>query len=182
MDENSIRMARLKRARLSAVADFILSKDDALESVGKDLEWEDIDSLPEWYLWDREQFDKLVLIAGIVFLLPTIRLWIESKKIDQVKALIGQPVYEFIMQYTLIGYSPIADVDMGEFKRAVETAGASVVLSSQDRKLQPWLIYKLPSAEGQLDKNLATELLNHSLFVLTQTSQSGHPAEDEPEN
>lgn len=170
MSVNGVEITGMDRARLAAAVNFILADKDALESAGDALAWEDLVTLPDWYLWDDVLLNKLLLVTGTVFLLPTIRLWIEAKRIELVQTLIGRQAYNFIMQYTYTGVASVTDVDIGDLQSSMETAGASVILSCQDMKFHPWLKSRLPMAEGLLDKVVATELLNHSLFVMSQAS------------
>jgi hypothetical protein len=141
---------------------------DLLNEAGDKLEWDDLEKLPEWYKWDETKIMHLVLVAGTVFLLPTIRLLIEAKKIKIIHNLISKPVYDYIMQYTHVDHLPKQQIDMEDMQSVLEAAGASVVLSSQDARLHPWLIKKIPDAKGQLNKKVAKELMNHTVFVLTQ--------------
>ena len=166
---NEIKKAREMRVRLASSVNFFISNSDALNEAGDCLEWEDFEKIPEWYMWNEDKIQHLVLVAGTVFLVPTIRLWIEATKISRVKNLIGGNVYEFIMQYTQIDNSPEMQIDMDNLHSVMMSAGASVLMSSQEARLRPWLISKLPEAKGKLNRKIANELMNHTLFVLSQT-------------
>jgi hypothetical protein len=169
MDMNGINKARKIRANLCSAVDYFISNRAALDKAGDRLEWEDFENLPEWYLWDRERFQQLVLVAGTIFLLPTINLWIEAKKINVVQTMIGKHVFEFILQYTHIENSPEQQIEMNNLMDVIKTAGASVIMSSQESRLHPWLETKIPEAKKELNRKVATELLNHTLYVLLQT-------------
>jgi hypothetical protein len=165
---NEIKEARDIRARLASSVKFIMSDEEAINEAGHRLEWEDLEGLPDWYMWDESKIKHLVLVAGTVFLLPTIRLWIEAKKIKQIQMLISKPVFEYIMQYTHVDHMQRQAIDMDDMSSVLEEAGASVVLSSQEKRLHPWLEPKLPKSKGRLKKKVATELMNHTVFVIEQ--------------
>jgi hypothetical protein len=178
---NGINEARQRRQIIASSVSYYLSNNDVLKIAGDCLEWDDFERLPEWFMWDEDRLHRLVLIAGTVFLLPSIRLWIEAKKIHIVQNLIGKPVYEFIMQYTQVDNSPVMQIDIENLHSLMKKAGASVILSSQESRLHPWLVAKLPEAKGQLKRKVATELMNHALFILTQTEIITNNSEDKYE-
>jgi hypothetical protein len=169
MDIDGINNTRIMRARFYSAVEFFINNNTALLNAGDELEWDDLVNLPNWYLWDDEAFQQLVLVAGTVFLLPTIRLWIEAKKINIIQSLVGKSIYEFIMKYTNIDSSPKQQLELDNLQDVINSAGASVILSSQVKRLHPWLIIKLPKAKGHIDRKLASELLNHTLYVLEYT-------------
>ena len=129
---NGINKARKERERIASSVNYYLSNKDALKIAGDYLEWEDFERLPEWFMWDEERVQRLVMIAGTVFLLPSIRLWIEAQKINIVQNQIGKPVYEFIMRYTQVDNSPVMQIDIEDLHSSMKKAGASVILSSQE--------------------------------------------------
>jgi hypothetical protein len=182
MEEIGINDARSMRAILFSAVNYFLSNQSALGKAGERLEWEDFENLPEWYLWSDESLRQLVLVAGTVFLLPTIRLWIEATKINTIQRLIGKSVFDFIMQYTNIENSPEQQIEMDNLQDVINASGASVILSSQDPRLHPWLVTKLPQAKGQLNRKVATELLNHTLYVLVNTNNKSTKEQDEEAN
>jgi hypothetical protein len=164
-----IENARQKRAQLQLAADYIMSNEKAVSEFGSSLEWKDLENIPTWLLWNQSEINHLVLTAGTIFLLPSIRIWIDSKKIQEIRKLIGDRVFEFLMTNTHVDNQQILSLNMTNVTDNVLSAGAAVILSSHSIRIRPWLQNSIPKPKGKLDRVLAEEIMKHALFALRHT-------------
>ncbi|MES9938955.1 MAG: hypothetical protein ABW104_04185 [Candidatus Thiodiazotropha sp. 6PLUC2] len=160
---------RQYRSTLNSIADYILTNEKSVVEFGNSLEWNDLENIPTWLLWDKNNIDHLVMTAGTIFLLPSIRIWIDSKKIREVSDLIGNDVFKFIMNNTHVNNQRISSLNITNVSENIKSAGASVLLSCYSIRLRPWLSHSLPKTKGKLNSILAQEILKHTLFVLENT-------------
>ena len=93
MDTN-VESYRKYRTTLYGIVDYILSNEKSVTEFGISLEWKDLEEIPTWLLWERNAINQLVMTAGTIFLLPSIKIWIDSKKIREVSDLVGEEVFQ----------------------------------------------------------------------------------------
>ena len=167
-----IEKARLVRERIDQASKYFQSNESALSSNGQEIEWMDLEEFPEWCNWDKQRLHRLVLIAGTVFVLPSVRLWIKSKQIQKIQSLIGKNVYDFLIKYTYKEIEPSQHAFIEEIETTLTLTGSAVILSSVEPKLVPWLQKMVPKTNYKLKKYLATELLNHALYVIKHTNET----------
>jgi hypothetical protein len=171
MNMIDINQSRQIRARIRRAISFYGSDSNALIRKGNKLQWSDLENIPDWYMWNNEQKIYLSLVAGTVFLLPSIRLWIENKKIHTVQALIGKTAYDFIISNTININNKDILLDIEDIESALLQIGASVIISSQNKKYHPWLLPKFPQSNKTIERKAALEIVNHALFVITETTK-----------
>lgn len=169
---NSIEQIREYRQTIYKIADFIIDNENAVAEFGNSLDWSDLESIPTWLLWEDYKIKNLVMTAGTIFLLPSIRIWIDSKKIQEVRALIGEHLFEIILQTTKIDNNQIKSLNISNIEDNLLSSGASVIISSNSMRIRPWLTNILPKPKGKLDPTLAGEIMKHTLFVISQINQS----------
>jgi hypothetical protein len=165
---NNIEQVRDYRHTIYSITNFILENENAVVEFGNSLDWNDLETVPTWLLWDKSKIDTLIMTAGTIFLLPSIKLWIDSKKIQEVRELIGEQLFELILQTTKVDNSQAKSMDIGSVKQHLLSAGAAVIISSNSMRIRPWLSNILPKPKGKLDYILATEIMKHTIFVIHQ--------------
>jgi hypothetical protein len=169
---DEIEKARIYRSDIALASDFFISNEDDTTKSGEQIEWEDLEQLPSWVKWSNPMLNQLINVAGTVFMLPSIKLWLESDRIESIQTLIGNNVYEFLLNFTYIDTVQPSQVEIGDIEKLLQTSGSSVLLSTLEERLHPWVRKLLPECKSLLNKNIATELLNHSLYVVEKTHKS----------
>jgi hypothetical protein len=167
---NNIAQIREYRHTIYTITDFILKNEKAVVEFGSSLNWQDLESIPTWLLWDEQKIENLVMTAGTIFLLPSIRIWIDSKKIQEVRQLIGEQLFDFILETTKVENTQGKMLNIGNVKEHLLSSGSAVVISSNSMRIRPWLNNILPRPKGKLDPVLASEIMKHTIFVLHHTS------------
>ena len=167
--DNSIEYCRQYRNTMNGIVDYILSNEKSVREFGDSLTWSDLESIPIWLLWKKSQIDHLALIAGTIFLLPSIKIWIDSKKIREVSELVGEDVFDFILSNTHVDNQRVISLNITNVKENLLSAGASVIFSCYNIRIRPWLSHTLPKSKGKLESVLANEILKHAIYVLENT-------------
>ena len=170
---SDIEDARVKRNHIKLAADYISSNGKALAEFGTALEWNELKKIPIWVFFSQDRINHMVMTAGTIFLLPSIRIWIDSKRLQEIRALIGDVVFDFIMNNTHVENNKIHSLHLTNVAENVKAAGSAVIISSHSLRLRPWLVATLPKPKGKLDTVLAEEIMKHTLFVLEQTGVTG---------
>lgn len=170
-DDNNIENCRQYRKTINMIADYILTNESAVIEFGDSLEWSDLENIPDWLLWNDNDINQLVMIAGTIFLLPSIRIWIDSKKIQEVRKLIGESVFDYILHNTTVNNNQVSSLNITNVAENILSAGAAVIISCHSLRLRPWLIRTIPKPKGKLDKLLAEQIMKHALYVLDQTKE-----------
>ncbi|MEW8206429.1 MAG: hypothetical protein AB2746_09945, partial [Candidatus Thiodiazotropha taylori] len=128
----------------------------------------DLEDIPTWLLWDDKEVEQLVMTAGTIFLLPSIRIWIDGKKIQEVRELIGIELFELILKTTKIDNKMIKLLNIDNIKDNLLAAGSAVIISSSSMRVRPWISNSIPKPKGKLGAELASEIIKHTLFVVNQ--------------
>ncbi|MBW9268593.1 MAG: hypothetical protein K1566_03015 [Candidatus Thiodiazotropha sp. (ex. Lucinisca nassula)] len=159
---------RYYRNTIYSIADFMVTNENAVSEFGKSLKWSDLEDIPTWLLWDDKEIEQLVMTAGTIFLLPSIRIWIDGKKIQEVRELIGIELFELILNTTRIDNKMIKLLNIDNIKDNLLSAGSAVIISSSSMRIRPWISNSLPKPKGKLSPELASEIIKHTLFVVNQ--------------
>jgi hypothetical protein len=165
-----INQARAARYRMQQAAEFFSANEKAFSEFGDSLNWEDLENLPNWLFWKKKEISHFVLTVGTIFLLPSVRMWIDAKRIQKIRYLIGENVFEYILTHTPLDNKQNHSFNVTDVEASLLSAGAAVIISSHSLRLRPWLLRILPSPQGKLEQKLAIQILQHALRVLEQTS------------
>jgi len=92
---NSAAQTRLQRAAAARVLLLLHAKGD-LENPSL-WTWDAVDLLPAWCLASEQTRSQLQLVSGTMYLSPDIRLWLDQSALVAVQTLIGDAVFERIM-------------------------------------------------------------------------------------
>jgi hypothetical protein len=168
----NIEQIRDYRNTIYSITEFMLENENAVVEFGNSLTWSDLESVPTWLLWDKTKITNLVMTAGTIFLLPSIRMWIDSKKIQEVRDLIGEQLFDFILKTTKVDNNHLKTINITNVKEHLLSSGASVIIASNSMRIRPWLSNILPKSKGKLDPALANEIMKHTIFVLHHNSSN----------
>jgi hypothetical protein len=169
---DNIENIRKYRNTISNIAEYMISNEKAVIEFGNSLEWIDLEMVPTWLLWEQNLINHLVMISGTIFLLPSIKIWIDSKKIQEVRTLVGDDVFDFLITNTQFDDQQVRSLSMTNVADNIISAGASVILSSYSMRIRPWLIQALPKSKGKLEQTLAQEILKHALYIIEHTKSN----------
>jgi hypothetical protein len=165
-----VEIARKYRSDIEVASSFfIANRDRSLQYGSDEIVWEDLEQLPLWANWDKSNRDQLIRIAGTVFMLPSIRLWLESERIEEVQSIIGKDVYEYLLNYTYINTIHVSFEEVVDIKKILESTGASVLLSTLQESIRIWFIELLPQTNKLINTNVAIEIYKHALYVFENT-------------
>ncbi|MCG7920983.1 MAG: hypothetical protein N0C81_15625 [Candidatus Thiodiazotropha lotti] len=164
----SIDNIREYRKTIYSIAEFLISNENAVSEFSTVLEWSDLEYIPTWLLWDKNDINNLILTAGTIFLLPSIRIWIDGKKIQEVRELIGKELFDLIMETTKIDNNQTKTLDLDHIEESLLSAGSAVIVSSSNMRIRPWITNVIPKPKGKLDFELANEIMKHTIFVINQ--------------
>ncbi len=163
---NDIAVARERRLLKCEAAKFIAPFVNG-ENNDSSLTWAALSELPDWCRWPQPELNRLILVAGALFSLPSIRLWIDAKKIREARKLIGDKTFELVMENKSVPQKCAQATSNKSVEQLFFCAGAAVLLSSTDEKLQLYVKNMLPSVAGRLPFNIATLLMSEALHTLT---------------
>lgn len=161
--ESDLRQQRLKRS-LSAE---LLAKSSCNKTGAGALSWSMLLEIPDWCHWPLARIEHLSLIAGSIFTAPAIRLWIESKHVEEVRSIIGKDLFDQIMAMEKMPNAVLTFPNDVDLRKSLLSAGASVLLSSiPHRHLRERLSFLLPEPSGVLPQQVAWSLLQQSLTFI----------------
>jgi hypothetical protein len=165
----SIDQARQIRRQIQYASEFFTSNEKAFSEFGDSIEWDDLKSLPAWIFLNQDEIEKIVLISGTIFLLPSIRIWIDARKIQEIRLLIGDSVFDYIMTNINTNNQQVHSLDMEDVQINLRSSGAAVIISSHSLKYRPWLKDILPEPKGKLDTALASDIFEQAIRVYSQS-------------
>ncbi len=161
-----IRRRRIRRAQAAELLAALRSP--AAES----LSWAMLLEVPEWCHWPPSRREHLVLIAGALFAAPAMRLWIEAKRIEAARAVVGADVFDRVMARESLPRE-VPPLPAGEDERELlQAAGAGVLLGSLAHDcLRDGLAPLLPRSAGTLPHMIATALAADALALMAALEQ-----------
>lgn len=166
----NIEIARRYRSDIKNACTIIISNTELVQKHSGEIVWELLEQIPLWASWDIKVINHIVNIAGTVFMLPSIRLWLESDRIEVVRSTIGKEVYEYLINYTHINTLHLSIDDVVDIEKMLQSTGASVLLSTVHESVRPWISQLLPTAQRVINKDIALELFKHTLYVYDVTN------------
>jgi hypothetical protein len=129
--------------------------------------WKDVENVPDWLVFEDKELDKLINICGAIFLLPNIKLWIETSRLTAIKQLLGDKIFNELINaeinHTKVVVNQIEDV--GEF---VKLSGMSVLKSSICKNYKDLLKDWEVNESHKLDINLAKTFVDLSLMLINK--------------
>lgn len=120
---------RSHRAQRTRAAEFIASIVPASDQK-QHLTWPMLFDVPDWCFWELARRERMMLIVGALRAAPTMKLWIESSRVEATKQILGVDVFEFAINYKPQDHQIINfpfDIETREFLRSL---GAGALLAS----------------------------------------------------
>ncbi|MET0026415.1 MAG: hypothetical protein ABW101_02160 [Candidatus Thiodiazotropha sp.] len=159
--------ARNHRAGLYRSLEFVASNRKAYNEFGASLRWDDFKEVPEWVFFERKTIQQLTYIAGTIFLLPMIKMWIDARKIQSISNILGEGVLETIINNTKNTSCYTISFDTDEIIHNISSSGSAVLIYSHSTRIRPWITELLPKPRAKLDSDLAKQIMNHSYIMLS---------------
>ncbi len=163
---NPVDLARENRAAAYAAATLwdSLSKHDNVDIQQPD--WETLLSIPDWCFWPEDKRHALASTAGALFLAPVLRLWIDAKRIISARQILGDSLFDAIMQYQTLPQVVKQPSQKIPVKVLFLSTGSSVLLGSLTPALQQRLASLLPPPAEPLQHALAQQLAAEAQSLL----------------
>ena len=121
---------RTRRAHRAAVARAILEGPLAGAPEAAGVDWAQLAELPGWCLWSAEARLRLVRVVGALFAAPGMRLWIDGRRIEIARTLIGTATLARVMACPTLPMQAPAVPPSGDLQRLFDGAGRAVLLGS----------------------------------------------------
>ncbi|MEW6704696.1 MAG: hypothetical protein AB1430_07590 [Pseudomonadota bacterium] len=145
MSVHEFKALRERRAHRSEVARSL-----AATAWAHPVPWAQLGELPEWCLWPDEQRARLVRVAGALFAAPGMRLWIDAARLRAARSLVGERLFDRVMQSPALPAQAPGVPDRGDLARLLDTAGRSVLLGSLTPAwMRSFAAPRLPPADAQ---------------------------------
>ncbi len=100
--------------------------------------------------WRDERRARLVRVAGALFAAPGMRLWIDAARLRAARALVGEHLFDRLLQCPgQPGEAPAVPLQ-GDLARLFDTAGRAVLLGSLPAAwMRSYAAPRLPPADAQ---------------------------------
>lgn len=136
--------------------------------------WDAVDRLPAWCLVSEPERKQIQLICGALYLSPEIRLWIQKPLLQSVQQLVGESVFQRIIEHADAMQLPreplvetiaesgidLATADVEQMENLLMAAGATVLSASIHESLPgDMLLASLGQGIGQMNESAAAVLL-----------------------
>ena len=151
-------------------------------------DWDTLGSLPSWCLLDAPARLRLQRVAGLLFLGPELRLWIDRARLDEAAALVGADALDAVIDEAdrrfagsdVDGAGSVAPVaasagaDAPSLAERLDGTGAAVLLATLPDGLPiEGLGAALGEPIGTLSVELAEGLLDAAERLLVRTDERG---------
>ena len=123
---------RARRAHRAAVARTLLDGSLASTPEATTVEWRQLGELPEWCLWPADARLRLLRVTGALFAAPGMRLWIDGRRIEIARTLIGTATLARVMACPALPIQAPAVPPAGDLQRLFDASGRAVLLGSLD--------------------------------------------------
>jgi len=175
---------RLHRSRAAAFLAPLqaASKQNASDNTAEqaDIEWSALDSVPHWCFEPPSYIGKLQMVCGAIFLAPAIRNWIDGKRIQEVRALIGPVAFAAVARSSVVTQTAGELEITEEVPAALAKGGASVLLNAIDNEqVKSLLALQFPMDVEPIDHNIAKGVYELSLNIVHQAIVSEKMASNE---
>ncbi len=178
---HELHASRERRAHRSSVARALATTATAdLQGVT----WGQLGELPDWCLWADAKRIRLVRVAGALFAAPGMRLWIDAARLRAARALVGDPMFDRVMQAPALPSQAPGLPAGGDLARLLDTAGRAVLLGSLPVGwMRSFAAARLPAADARAPlcpAAVARSLASQALELLAEEHPQGWAAPSQP--
>ena len=121
---------RTRRAHRASVARAILEGPLASAPEASVVDWPQLAELPAWCLWPDAARLRLVRVVGALFAAPGMRLWIDGRRLEIARTLIGTATLARVMACPALPTQAPPVPPAGDLQRLFDSAGRAVMLGS----------------------------------------------------
>ena len=121
---------RMRRAHRAAVARAMLEGPLACAPEAVAADWRQLAELPAWCLWPADARLRLVRVVGALFAAPGMRLWIDGRRIEIARTLIGTATLARVMACPALPIRAPAVPPAGDLQHLFDSSGRAVMLGS----------------------------------------------------
>jgi hypothetical protein len=121
---------RARRAHRAAVARALLQGQAALGADTPAVDWGQLADLPAWCLWPAPARLHLVRVTGALFAAPGMRLWIDGRRLEVARTLIGAATLARVMACPALPIQAPPVPPTGDLERLFDGTGRAVMLAS----------------------------------------------------
>lgn len=121
---------RARRAHRAAVARALLQGHAALGADAPAVDWDQLAELPAWCLWPAPVRLHLVRVTGALFAAPGMRLWIDGRRLEVARTLIGAATLARVMACPALPMQAPPVPPSGDLERLFDGSGRAVMLGS----------------------------------------------------
>ena len=126
----AMRDMRTRRAHRAAVARTLIDGPLASAPEAAGVDWRQLGELPGWCLWPAAPRLRLVRVVGALFAAPGMRLWIDGRRLEVARALIGRATLARVMTCHALPMQAPAVPPAGDLQRLFDSTGRAVLLGS----------------------------------------------------
>ena len=169
---------RLHRAKAAA---YLAPLQAANSADGQpDIDWSTLDAVPLWCFESTEYINKLQLVCGANILAPTISNWIDGKRIQEVRALVGPMAFAAVARSCATTEDTTELAVTEDVPEALAKGGASVLLSSiENAEVRALLAKQFPMNVEPINHAIAKTVYEASLNIVHQAIVSEKMASNE---
>ena len=121
---------RTRRAHRAAVARTLIDGPVACAPESAGMEWRQLGELPAWCLWPADARLRLLRVVGALFAAPGMRLWIDGRRLEIARSLIGPATLARVMACPALPIQAPAVPPSGDLQRLFDSSGRAVLLGS----------------------------------------------------
>jgi len=179
---------RLHRARAAAFLAPLQEASAKNNTTGEmaeqaDIEWSALDAVPHWCFEPPSYIGKLQLVCGAIFLAPAIRNWIEGRRIQEVRALIGPTAFAAVARSSVITEVSAELEVTEEVPAALAKGGASVLLNAiENDQVKSLLALQFPMDVEAIDHEIAKGVYELSVNIVHQAIVKENMASNDTQN
>jgi len=168
-DDFSLQMASIRNERQRRYDAAVLVRNSVI--CDDFFNWESLELFPNWCYWPLAERNRLLMVSGALFCAPAIRLWIDARKIREVRSLIGTKTLSLVMANDAIPQTPSKLPSYENVEALLLGTGAAVLLNSSPLELHNFLDTMLPDSAGKLPIDIAHLLLSQAMEILHAINQ-----------
>ena len=175
-DVRQKRLRRWRAAELLEHLDYSVGDEDGEDG------WSVLYAVPDWCFWPMPQRERLTLISGALFIAPSIRMWIDGKRIKQAKNILGERCFDLVIAHFSVPHETLQLPETDDVRELLLGGGASVLLSAANDGLRGCLASLLPQPMGSLPQNVAQPLMAGAMSIMATADEVMSPSDKDEDS